>query len=40
MGIGSVEFSTAATDRAEIVLASIVDADRVRDLVGRLQDQG
>ena len=40
MGIGSIEFSTAATDRAEIIFSGIADADRVRDLVNRLQDQG
>jgi membrane protein YdbS with pleckstrin-like domain len=39
IGIGSVEFSSAATDRAEVIFASIANADRVRDLVTDLQEK-
>ena len=38
IGIGSVEFSSAATDRAEIIFAGIAGADKVRDVVRKLQD--
>lgn len=38
IGIGSVEFSSAATDRAEVIFINIPHADRVRDLVTKLQD--
>ena len=38
MGIGSVEFSSAATDRAEIIFANISDADTIRDMVSRIQE--
>ena len=39
LGMGSLELSTAATDDAEIIFAGIRDADKVRDLVSRLQSQ-
>ena len=39
MGIGSVEFSSAATDRAEIIFTGIAGANKVRDMVRRLQDE-
>jgi membrane protein YdbS with pleckstrin-like domain len=39
IGIGSVEFSSAATDRAEVIFVNIAHADRVRDLVTNLQDK-
>ena len=38
IGIGSVEFSSAATDRAEVIFIHIAHADRVRDLVTNLQE--
>jgi uncharacterized membrane protein YdbT with pleckstrin-like domain len=38
IGIGSVEFSSAATDRAEVIFVNIAGANRVRDLVTNLQD--
>lgn len=38
IGIGSVEFSSAATDRAEVIFVNIGHADRVRDLVTNLQE--
>ena len=38
IGIGSVEFSSAATDRAEVIFVNIAHADRVRDLVTNLQE--
>ena len=38
IGIGSVEFSSAATDRAEVIFVNIANADRVRDLVTNLQE--
>ncbi len=37
IGIGSVEFSSAARDDADVVFANIPDADRVRDTVRSLQ---
>lgn len=37
LGVGSVEFSSAASDRAEIIFANIAEADRVRDLVREIQ---
>ena len=36
-GIGSIELSTAATDKAEVVFSGIKNADEVRDLISRLQ---
>jgi len=39
MGIGRVEFSSAATDRAEVIFAGIPSADKVRDIVRRAQDE-
>jgi membrane protein YdbS with pleckstrin-like domain len=39
MGIGSVEFSSAATDRAEIIFTGIAGANKIRDMVRRLQDE-
>jgi uncharacterized membrane protein YdbT with pleckstrin-like domain len=39
IGIGSVEFSSAATDRAEVIFVNIAHADRVRDLVTNLQEK-
>ena len=36
IGIGSVEFSSAATDRAEVIFLNIAGANRVRDLVTNL----
>lgn len=38
MGVGSVEFSSAASDGAEIVFYNIPDADSVRDMVRYFQD--
>lgn len=38
IGIGSVEFSSAATDRAEVIFVNIAHADNVRDLVTNLQE--
>jgi membrane protein YdbS with pleckstrin-like domain len=38
IGIGSIEFSSAATDRAEVIFVNIAHADRVRDLVTNLQE--
>lgn len=38
IGIGSVEFSSAATDRADIIFLGISGADDVRDIVRKLQD--
>jgi membrane protein YdbS with pleckstrin-like domain len=38
IGIGSVEFSSVATDRAEVIFVNIAHADRVRDLVTNLQE--
>jgi membrane protein YdbS with pleckstrin-like domain len=37
MGIGKVEFSSAATDDADVIFYQIAGADRVRDLVRKLQ---
>ena len=37
-GIGSIELSTAATDKAEVVFSGIKEADKVRDLVANLQE--
>ena len=39
MGIGTVEFSSAATDRAEIIFANIADAEKVKSVVRRVQDE-
>ncbi|MEI6352204.1 MAG: PH domain-containing protein [Verrucomicrobiota bacterium] len=36
-GIGTVEFSSAATDDAEVIFEKIARADSVRDLVRKLQ---
>ena len=38
LGVGKVEFSTAATDDADIIFYQIGGADKVRDLVRSLQD--
>jgi len=38
IGIGSVEFSSAATDRAEVIFLNVAGANRVRDLVTNLQE--
>jgi membrane protein YdbS with pleckstrin-like domain len=38
IGVGSVEFSSAATDRAEVIFLNIAGANRVRDLVTDLQE--
>lgn len=37
LGIGHVEFSSAASDKAEIVFAGISEANKVRDLVRQIQ---
>lgn len=37
IGIGNVEFSSAATDDAEVTFVRIANADEVRDLVRKLQ---
>lgn len=37
IGIGSVEFSSAATDDAEVTFIGIANADGVRDMVRKLQ---
>ena len=37
LGVGDVEFSSAATDKAEIVFSSIANATEVRDLVRKYQ---
>ena len=39
IGIGSLEFSSAATDQAEVTFINIARADRVRDLVTNLQER-
>ena len=38
LGVGKVEFSSAATDDADIIFYQIGGADKVRDLVRSLQD--
>ena len=38
IGIGTVEFSSAATDQAEVMFLNIAGANRVRDLVTNLQE--
>jgi membrane protein YdbS with pleckstrin-like domain len=38
IGVGSVEFSSAATDRAEVIFLNIAGANRVRDMVTNLQE--
>lgn len=38
MGIGSVEFSSAASDRAEVIFANIAEADIVRDIIRDAQE--
>ena len=38
LGVGKVEFSSAATDDADIIFYQIGGADKVRDLVRKLQD--
>ena len=38
IGIGSVEFSSAASDAAEVIFINVAHADRVRDLVTNLQE--
>jgi len=37
LGIGRVEFSSAATDDTDVVFWNIPDAEKVRDLVRSLQ---
>ncbi len=37
LGIGNVEFSSAATDDADVVFFGVAGADKVRDLVRKLQ---
>jgi len=37
LGIGKVEFSSAATDEADVIFYHISGTDRVRDLVRKLQ---
>ncbi len=37
LGIGNVEFSSAATDDADVIFWRIAGADQVRDLVRKLQ---
>lgn len=39
LGVGDLEFSSAATDKAEIVFSSIPDAAEVRDLVRKYQGE-
>lgn len=39
IGVGTVEFSSAATDRAEIIFTAIADAEKVKNMVRDLQDQ-
>lgn len=38
LGVGDVEFSSAASDKAEIIFASISSATEVRDMVRKYQD--
>ena len=38
IGIGTVEFSSAATDQAEVMFLNIAGANGVRDLVTNLQE--
>jgi uncharacterized membrane protein YdbT with pleckstrin-like domain len=38
LGVGDLEFSSSATDKAEIVFSSIAHASDVRDLVRKHQD--
>jgi len=38
LGVGDVEFSSAASDKAEIVFSSISSATEVRDLVRNYQE--
>jgi len=37
-GVGNLEFSSAATDRAEVVFAGITDPENVRQIVSKLQE--
>ena len=37
LGIGTVEFSSAATDDADVIFWNTPDAERVRDVVRSLQ---
>jgi uncharacterized membrane protein YdbT with pleckstrin-like domain len=39
LGIGSIEFSSAATDRAEIIFSDVAEVDKIRDLVRKLQGE-
>ena len=39
VGIGSVEFSSAASDRAEVIFVNVAHADWVRDVVTNLQER-
>ena len=36
-GIGSIELSTAATEKAEVVFSGVKNADSVRDLIAKIQ---
>lgn len=38
IGVGTVEFSSAATDRAEIIFTAIADSEKVKSMVRDLQD--
>ncbi len=38
LGVGDLEFSSSATDKAEIVFSSIAHASAVRDMVRKYQD--
>jgi membrane protein YdbS with pleckstrin-like domain len=38
-GVGNLEFSSAATDRAEVVFAAITEPEIVRQIVSKLQDE-
>ena len=38
IGIGTIEFSSAATDDAEVTFVGIAGADGVRDMVRKLQN--
>jgi len=38
VGVGNLEFSSAATDRAEVVFAGITDPEKLRQIVSTLQE--
>ena len=38
VGVGNLEFSSAATDRAEVVFAGITDPEKLRQIVSKLQE--